>query len=186
VFATAAGCSGAGSVPPPQSQPSGPPAVTNPISAVGADAIDRSTAVRDLLIVYPGQAGYPVGGSAPLTLKLGNNTTEPITLTNVTAAGGTEVMLIGGSVESAAPGGKEFEVLVPPGTLLPLAPENGRYLEIRCLPVALTPDMTVKLTFSFDNGSKLTADVPMGAPYVEGQKFKPLRGAKGAKPGQAC
>jgi hypothetical protein len=72
-------------------------------------------------------------------VKLGNNTDKPVTLTDVTTPGGSAVVLVGGAVASATPGAKEFEVLVPPGGLLLLAPEAGRYLAIRCLPTALTP-----------------------------------------------
>jgi copper(I)-binding protein len=178
-----AGCSGAGSVPPQQTPTQGVPGA---ISGVAADATDHSTVLRDLLVVYPGQGGYQAGGVAPLTVKLGNNTDKPVTLTDVTTPGGSAVVLVGGSVASASPGAKEFEVLVPPGGLLLLAPEAGRYLAIRCLPTALTPDMTVKLTFRFDNGAKVTAEVPMGAPFDRNVTLKPLTGAKGAKPGQAC
>jgi hypothetical protein len=178
-----AGCSGAGSV---QPQPTQAPAVPGAMVGVAADAPDHSMGLRDLLVVYPGQEGYQAGGVAPLTVKLGNNTGKPVTLTDVTAPGGSAVVLVGGSVASASPGAKEFEVLVPPSSLLLLAPEAGRYLAIRCLPRALTPDMTVKLTFRFDNGAKVTAEVPMGAPFDRSVTLKPLTGQKGAKPGQAC
>jgi copper(I)-binding protein len=178
-----AGCSGAGGV---NAQQTPGPAVPNAMVGVAADAADHSTTVRDLLVVYPGQSGYQAGGVAPLTVKLGNNTDKPVTLTDVTTPGGSAVVLVGGAVASATPGAKEFEVLVPPGGLLLLAPEAGRYLAIRCLPTALTPDMTVKLTFLFDNGAKVTAAVPMGAPFDRNVTLKPLTGQKGAKPGQAC
>lgn len=178
-----AGCSGAGGV---QTPPTQAPAVPNAMVGVSADAADHSTAVRDLLVVYPGQGGYQAGGVAPLTVKLGNNTNKPVSLTNVTTPGGSSVVLVGGAVASASPGAKEFAVLVPPGGLMLLAPEAGRYLAIQCLPVALTPDMTVKLTFQFDNGAKVTADVPMGAPFDRNVTLKPMTGKQGAKPGQAC
>jgi hypothetical protein len=110
----------------------------------------------------------------------------PVTLTDVSAAGGSAVSLVGGTVATAAAGDKEFAVIVPPGGQLLLAPGAGRYLAIRCLPTTLTPDMTVKVTFRFDNGSKVTAAVPMGGPYVAGQTLRPMTGAKGAKPGTAC
>jgi len=96
------------------------------------------------------------------------------------------VVLVGGTVASAAPGAKEFEIVVPPGGLALLSPEAGRYLAIRCLPTALTPDMTVKLTFRFDNGAKISTNVPMGAPFDRNATLKPMTGEKGAKPGQAC
>jgi copper(I)-binding protein len=178
-----AGCSGAGSVHTPPTQP---PAVPGAMVGVGGDANDHSTAVRDVLVVYPGQEGYQAGGVAPLTVKLGNNTGKPVTLTDVATPGGSAIVLVGGAVASASPGAKEFGILVPPGGLLLLAPDAGRYLAIRCLPTNLGPDMTVKMTFRFDNGSKITVEAPMGAPFVAGQTLKPLTGAKGAKPGQAC
>ena len=178
-----AGCSGASSVRP---APTTAPAVPGAMVGVAADAEDHSAVVRDLLVVYPGQSGYQAGGVAPLIVKLGNNTDKPVTLTDVTTPGGSAVVLVGGAVASASPGAKEFEVLVPPSGLLLLAPEAGRYLAIRCLPTALTPDMTVKLTFRFDNGAKVSADVPMGAPFDRNVTLKPLTGKKGAKPGQAC
>jgi hypothetical protein len=181
---TLAGCSGAGGVQPPQ--PTQPAAVPGAMVGVGADAANHSMGVRDLLVLYPGQAGYQAGGVAPLTVKLGNNTGKPVTLTDVSTPGGSAIVLVGGAVASASPGAKEFDVLVPPSGLLLLAPEAGRYLAIRCLPANLTPDMTVKLTFRFDNGSKVTADVPMGAPFDRNVTLKPLTGQKGAKPGQAC
>jgi hypothetical protein len=180
---TVTGCSGAGSV---RTQPTASPGAPNAMVGVNADAPDHSTALRGLLIMYPGQTGYEQGGTAPLSVKLGNNTDKPITLTNVVTPGGSAVVLLGGAVASASPGATEFDVLVPPGGLVLLAPEAGRYLAIRCLPTALTPDMFVKLTFQFDNGTKLSAEVPMGAPYDRNVTLKPLTGAKGAKPGQAC
>lgn len=68
-------------------------------------------ALRNVQVAYNGPAGYPVGGTAPLIVRIFNNSTTEVKLTRVTAPGSAErVALVGrpsstsGPAPSATPG----------------------------------------------------------------------------------
>jgi copper(I)-binding protein len=155
-----AGLSGCG-VPPPLNSPA--PAVTGatPVG-VNVDAPDHSVALRDLLLPDPGAAGYPAGGSAPLAVQVWNNTNKPISLTSATAAGSAPVILVSTGETPAPSGDTSFAVLIPPGANVTLSQQAGRFLLIRCVPSTLAAGTMVPMTFTFDNGVTLSADVPVG------------------------
>jgi hypothetical protein len=48
---------------------------------VNADNSNRTVAVRNLSVVYPGEEGYDAGENAPLELGLFNQSTAPVTVT---------------------------------------------------------------------------------------------------------
>ncbi|HEU4346240.1 MAG TPA: hypothetical protein VFR35_00500, partial [Actinoplanes sp.] len=45
---------------------------------VNADTADGTVAIRNLLVAYPGPAGYPAGANAPLEVSLANQTATGI------------------------------------------------------------------------------------------------------------
>jgi copper(I)-binding protein len=61
----------------------------------GANADADTVALRNLAVVYNGPAGYPVGGSAPLAVRLFNGGTSAVTLTGVSAPKAASVSLVG-------------------------------------------------------------------------------------------
>ncbi len=97
---------------------------TAEISAPGTAYDGGTIGVRNATIVYNGSAGYPAGGTAPLSLYLFNNTPAPMTLTDVRASfnipgggqGSATVVLTGGPQASASPS---------PSASTPSAPANG-------------------------------------------------------------
>jgi hypothetical protein len=48
---------------------------------VNADNSNRTVAIRNLSVVYPGEEGYKAGDDAPLELALFNQSTAPVTVT---------------------------------------------------------------------------------------------------------
>jgi len=78
----------------------------------GNQAVDGALAVRNVVVDYLNPAGYPAGGTAPLSLAIVNNTPSPVTLIGATAtftipgddtaSGRATVVLTGGPVPSAS------------------------------------------------------------------------------------
>jgi copper(I)-binding protein len=153
-----AGC-GTGAHPPNGATPSISPLV---LTGITANSTDHSVALQNLYIEKPGAAGYPVHSSAKLSMDAWNNTSNNVAMTSVNADGGAVVVFVDGSSPSATPG-SQFTIPLPPGGYLPLQPNIGRYIEVRCLPAALAPGATITLTFHFDNGATVTAKVPVDA-----------------------
>jgi hypothetical protein len=78
----------------------------------GDGQVVGSVAVRDVLVPYPGQEGYPRLGDAPLEARVFNDTPEPVTVRVLPGLPETDsaqlvrvgsVDLIGGATPSAAP-----------------------------------------------------------------------------------
>jgi hypothetical protein len=70
----------------------------------GANVDAGSIALRNLVVLYNGTAGYPVGSDAPLVVRLFNNSTRDVTLIGVTAANAASVSLVGSpTVVTSAP-----------------------------------------------------------------------------------
>lgn len=159
--AALAGCGTVGTPPSPPAPtaPTGSPLV---LTGITANADDHSVALQNLFIEKPAAAGYPVHGSAKLSMDAWNNTTNAVAMTSVTASGGAVVVFVDGSSPSATPA-TAFTIPLPPSGYLPLQPQIGRYIEVRCLPVALSPGATLDLTFHFDNGATVRAAVPVDA-----------------------
>jgi copper(I)-binding protein len=159
--AALAACGTAGGTPdtpnPPPARPTGSPVVLNGITANSAD---HSVALQNLFIEKPGASGYPAGSSVKLSMDAWNNTGRQVAMTSATATNGATVVFVDGSSPSATPAAT-FSIPLPPGGFLPLQPKIGRYVEVRCLPKALTAGATLKVTFHFDNGATVVADIPV-------------------------
>jgi len=156
-----AGLSGCG-VPPPLNPP-GPAPTANPTPVgVNVDAPDHSVAVRNLLLPEPPANGYPAGGSAPVAVEVWNNTPKPISLTAATVAGTSPAILVSTGETPAATASTTFEVIIPPDANVTLSQQAGRFLLIRCVPVTLAAGTAVPMTFTFNNGVTLSAQVPVG------------------------
>jgi copper(I)-binding protein len=140
----------------PPAKPTGSPVV---LTGITANSPDHSVALQHLFIEKPGAAGYPKGSSAKLSMDVWNNTSGQVAMTSASAAGGAKVVFVDGSSPSAS----TFTLALPPNGFLPLQPKIGRYVEVRCLPRALAAGGTVKVTFHFDNGASVVADVPVDA-----------------------
>ena len=74
-------------------------------ATVGPAGGAASIFVRGLVVVYNGPEGYKPGADVPLSVRLFNQTGEPVYLTGVTAEGAQAVLLAGGpkSTASATP-----------------------------------------------------------------------------------
>ncbi len=156
-----AGCGSAGdqhSPAPGPAKPTGPPLV---LTGITANSPDHSVALQNLFVEKPGSAGYPAGSSAKLSMDAWNNTAKPVAMTSATAAG-AKVVFVDGSSPSATPAAT-FALPLPPSGFAPLQPKTGRYIEVRCLPKALAAGGTLKVTFHFDNGATVVADIPVDA-----------------------
>ncbi len=152
-----AGCGSSADKPAPApTAPTGPPLV---LTGITANSADHSVALQNLFIEKPAGAAYPAGAAAKLSFDAWNNTANPVALTSVSATGKTTAVFVDGPAGPAA----TFSVSLPPSGFIPLQPKIGRYIEVRCLPAALAPGSTFKLTFHFDNGATVVADIPVDA-----------------------
>jgi len=101
---------------------------------VNANTIDGSVYIRNLSVVYPGPAGYPAGGNAPLEVALFNQTDAEIVVTVTSrpaedatpeqgVVSGTMVGLVGGP---SAPGATAAETpdIVEPSAGTPSVPAD--------------------------------------------------------------
>jgi len=84
------------------------------VPGINIDGPDNAIQLRNLVVAYGGPAGYPAGGSAPITGTIFNSTLEPITVrvTAVTEAAGDETVVTGqsvvlGSAEATPPASPE-------------------------------------------------------------------------------
>jgi copper(I)-binding protein len=152
-----AGCGSDPAKPDPgPTAPTGPPLI---LTGITANSADHSVGLQNLFIEKPNGAAYPAGSAAKLSFDAWNNTDKPVAMTSVSGTGKTTVVFVDGPAAPAA----TFSVPLPPSGFIPLQPKIGRYVEVRCLPKALAPGATVKLTFHFDNGATVVADVPVDA-----------------------
>jgi copper(I)-binding protein len=161
------------------------------MTGISVAALDHSVSLRDLAVADPGTAGYRAGSSAPLIMQVWNDTNRAVGLTGVTAAGGGTVVFVDGPVPSSPvasrpPDRTSYAIPVPPGGPVALRPDLGKFLLIRCLPTDVAAGVPVNLTFHFDNGATITADVPMAGAYPPQPRVAPIPGASGRPAGTAC
>ena len=144
-------------------------------------------ALRDILIPYGGPQGYPQGGNAPLAVRIFNDGPRPIKLVRVSAGDAARaVLLVGGAAATqpapaspptggpspspepsptAAPAGQEtFSIEIRPADFELLVPGQGEYLQLMGLTRPVPPGTTVPLTFTFDDGTTVNVNVPLGVP----------------------
>lgn len=153
----------------PVSEPPRPPEPTYDFTGMSVMSPDRSVALRNLYVADPGAEGYQVGSAAPLFVQVWNNTTEPISLIGATALSDVPVLLVGASDGGdTPPATSTFDVLVGPGTSVPLSPDVGRYLQIGCVSAPLASGDLVEMTFTFSNDAVITTTVPVGGSFGEG------------------
>jgi hypothetical protein len=146
--------------------------------------------VQNVTVDYPGPQGYPAGGTAPLAVRIINQSSATITLKSVSSDAGTVVLTSGAGIvaPAASPSGpasptatpgspsatpspptvpSEPDVTLQPGGLVILAKGAGQYLEITNLTKALPPGLLVTLRFTFTNTANLPiAPVILGAPVA--------------------
>ena len=93
-------------------------ALKNPsVYGVNSDSSDRSIFIRNLAVAYPGVAGYPAGGDAPLQVGLYNQTKQAITvLVSSRPATGAEGVV---SAESVGLTGATAPASSAPSTAIP-------------------------------------------------------------------
>lgn len=138
--------------------------------------------VRNAHVVYPGTEGYPRGGSAPLELRIFNDTQEPVRLVAVTSSRGQVVLARGGSASpsptatagtpaptgsptSQTPTGTSINIEIPAFGFVTLAPDADQHLQIVGLTEALSPGQSVTLTLRFSNGVTISdVQVPVTTP----------------------
>jgi hypothetical protein len=154
---------------------------------------DGSVSVRNALIVYPGREGYRQGAQAPLEVRVFNNSSVPVRLTDVRSPDGTVVLVRRGAVApqpsptgtasptpaptgsaspSASPSpspspsavGGPVDVEIPAGSFVVLAPGEAQFLQIN-LSKTIPPAGSVSLTFVFSNSLQLPGvRVPIAPP----------------------
>src|SRR5262245_50036477 len=144
----------------------------NQVAAVpGANADAATISLRGVMVAYNGPQGYPIGGSAPLLVRIFNNGSTTARLTGVSAPGSAaRVELVtdtgpppaeetatpapseGASAE-ATPSPPSLSVEIKPASYAMLIPGNGAYLQLVDLTRPLMPGESVRVTFTFDTGA---------------------------------
>jgi hypothetical protein len=147
-------------------------------------------ALRNVMFAYKDTAGFPVGGKAPLIVRLFNETAVPLKLTGVDAPEFGQVVLSGKASEqvgstgepsseapgtpspgasetpSAPAGDADISVLIPPHGYTELVPGEGAFLQIAGLKQKIAPGDVVPVTFTFSNGSSVTLNISTAPPSV--------------------
>ncbi len=151
-------------------------------------------ALRDILIPYGGPQGYPRGADAPLAVRIFNDGPRPIKLVRVSAGDAARAVLLVGRAAAAqpapsapaspflgsaspsaspeqsptaAPAGQEtFSIEIGPDDFELLVPGTGEYLQLTGLTRPIPPGTSVPLTFTFDDGTTVNVNVPLGVPMA--------------------
>jgi hypothetical protein len=143
-------------------------------------------ALRNVMFVYSDPAGFPVGGNAPMIVRLFNETALPLKLTGVEAAEFGKVVLSGGPGEAVgasqepSPGASEapsapagdatIAVEIPAHGYTELVPGEGPFLQITALTQKIAPGHLVPVTFTFSNGSSAELMVSSAPPSVPAER----------------
>jgi hypothetical protein len=151
-------------------------------------------ALRNVMIAYDNPAGFPVGGKAPLIVRLFNETALPVKLTGVEAAGFGQVVLSGkeneqvgstgepasGASETPSPGASEtpsapagdadISVVIPAHGYTELVPGEGAFLQIAGLKQKIAPGDLVPVTFTFSTGESVELKVSTAPPSVPAER----------------
>jgi copper(I)-binding protein len=129
--------------------------------------------VRNAVVSYPGLAGYPAGATAPLDLRLFNDTQQAIRLVGIDSGNGT-VRQFGSSpggpsaaasaaasvspsvaASPTAPVGSPVNIEIPAGSLVIVSPSATLQLKIVGLAQPLKPGESVGLTFRFSGDVRI-------------------------------
>jgi copper(I)-binding protein len=157
------------------------------IAGANATSPDGKIALRDVFVPYNSTAGYAAGAAAPVVVRIFNDREQAVRLVRVTAEGAARVLLAGGAsageapTESATPDATARAATPTPGAAQPagqdnftidvaassyalLVPGQGQYLWLVGLTQPLTPGQSISLTFTFDDGTRIDIDAPVGLP----------------------
>jgi copper(I)-binding protein len=169
------------------------------IAGANATSPDGKIALRDVFVPYNSTAGYAAGAAAPVVVRIFNDREQAVRLVRVTAEGAQRVLLAGGAsageapTESATPdapaaatptpgaaqpdGQDNFTIDVAAYSYALLVPGQGQYLRLVGLTKPLTPGQSLSLKFTFDDGTRIDIDAPVGLPAT------PLPRPSPAEPG---
>lgn len=140
-------------------------------------------ALRNVMFAYNDPAGHPVGGKAPLIVRIFNESALPVKLTGVEAPGFGQVVLSGkageqvGTTAAPSPGASEapagdttISVDIPAHGYTELVPGEGAFLQIVGLTQKIVPGDLVPVTFTFSNGASATLQVSTSPPSVPAER----------------
>lgn len=125
----------------------------------GVDVDAGSLALRDLQVEYAGDGGYPEGGQAPLRVWIANEGQAPVALTAVTSPAAESVVL-----DAADAAAAEFPIVIAPDAYVRLSSGDGPFLVLEGLTQPVSANAPVEVSFTFDNGEVVTANLPLGQP----------------------
>jgi hypothetical protein len=124
--------------------------------------------VRNVHLAYPGSEGYAAGASAPVEVRIFNDTDQPVVV-RITSTDATGVTLgkVGESATASpsppAPAAPA-EITVAPGGIAVLSSTALRGLTLVGLKEAVRPGESVSLEFAVTGGPTLTVLAPVVAP----------------------
>ena len=131
----------------------------------GANQQVGGLAVRNVFVEYPGTEGYLTGGSAPLSIRLFNDSMSPVRLVGVTSSNGPVALGALSLASPAARAGGSINVEIPASGYAVLVRGSGPYLTLSGLERPLKPGDSVTLTFMFSDGSEIAGvAVPVTTP----------------------
>jgi hypothetical protein len=147
-----------------------------------------AVAVRNVLVAYKDPRGYPRGGTAPLDVRIFNDTTRQVTVV-VSSPGAASVTLTGSAAATPsgpapaapAPAGAPARLTIPANGFAALAPGQARYLQLVGLTAALPPGASVPLTFDFGGGVTIKVEAPVGPPPTPLPRSTPQEQASAAE-----
>jgi hypothetical protein len=173
----------------------------------GANADLGDISLRGVMVAYGGPEGYPIGGNAPLIVRIFNNGQTAVKLVGASASeSATRVELTGAGGPPAEPTpdpsaepdpsaspeptpsptpepvAQAFAVEVKPASYQALVPGQGAYLQLVDLTEALTPGTSVRVTFRIDDGST-SHTVEMTVPVAPPETAVPRASADVPEPG---
>lgn len=150
--------------------------------------------VRDVVVQYGDQAGYPKGGNAPLVVRIFNNGKDADKLIGVESDAAKSVTLVKGgdtgkpstdatasstpsgsaspdtsgsaseSASPSAPANEPIALEIPIDGFQMLVPGEGDFLQLTDLTRELKPGAVVSVTFIFEKAGEMTMDIPMSLP----------------------
>ena len=161
------------------------------VSGVSGESTDREITIQDAVIVYRAD-GYTADSTAPLSLRVFNDSARAITLTRVTTRSTNAIVALVGQPGESRSSVPPSPISPPPTAVSPppvsaspppaVGSENERVFAIDVaangfkvlapdgahlalvLEDPLAPGESVNLDFTFDGGTTISLAVPMGMP----------------------